>query len=95
MWLRDGATSCLSVDVTPSLYTEIFVFQDKERREVKSRIICQAFAMPRKGLKKTLDEAQAQAEAGGQFLFMLTYFRTPSAIFLCISLYHFFLYFRT
>ena len=33
---------------------------------MKSRVICQAFAMPRKGLKKTLDEAQAQAEAEGQ-----------------------------
>ena len=39
--------------------TSVF-FQDADRKAANTRVIFQAFAMPRKGLKKTMDEAQAQ-----------------------------------
>ena len=39
--------------------------------------------MPRKGLKKTLDEAQAQAEAGGWF-FLHVYFLHTFLLYSCV-----------
>ena len=52
--------------------------------------------MPRKGLKKTLDEAQAQAQAEGWLLFMFISLPIlPIFFFLYFVLCFFLIFFRT
>ena len=62
---------CCSLVLFRFYFLLVLFSRRKNGKAIKSRVICQAFALPRKGLKKTLDEAQAQAEAEGQSNFYI------------------------